>query len=161
MRFLLILILVLSGCSCNLDHITLESHWEPLKRIQKDGSVPEGLYQTVDGVILTRDPCEFAAQDAYSQNALLTHEQVHALHQREMGSVDFARRYANDLAFRLQEEQAGWRAQIVYLVRHGREKDIDPAFIASVFVRQYRVSTEERVIAWVNSEVATAKASYH
>jgi len=154
--FLALSIATLAGCSCDLDHITLDDRWRPLKRIQKQQGIAEGIYSTVGEVILTSDPCEFLRADPVSQNGLLRHEQLHALRQQEIGYVDYIRRYAVDLGFRADEERAAWHLQIDYVVKHGGA--VDPDYIASVFTEHYMVWTREAVIAWVNSEIAAAKA---
>lgn len=159
MRSLVILLVLAAGCSCGLDHVTLDSAWFPLKRVQKDVSIPAGLYRTQLSLVLTAEPCDFVAHDVVEQNALLEHEQMHAQHQVAMGYESFATFYNNDARFRHDEEAAGWRLEIRSLVQHGRIPD--PNAIATVIDTYQAWPSHEDAVAWAASEISFARTLPH
>lgn len=153
MRAALLALALLAGCACP-DHVELESGWAPLRRIQRDASVPAEIYQTYGDLVLCADPCAFLALSKVEQGGILRHEQVHALHQQEMGVHALLSACAASPAFRWQEEQAGWRVQLVYVVQHG--ETVDPAFIAKILANDYHsMVSYEAALVWVNSVLAS------
>jgi hypothetical protein len=150
-------LVIVAGCACAIDHITLDERWLPLKRVQKDGTIPPGRYVAKGDLVLCADPCEFARQDIVEQNALLAHEQVHAKTQAVMTVEHYFKRYSWDRGFRHSEEALGWRTQIRWLVRHGRTPN--PWTIAK-FIDTYDAwASHEDAVAWVASEIAWAKSN--
>lgn len=147
----------LAGCAANADHITLDSRWAPLKRVQRDMSVPRGLYKTAGDVILTSDVEDFRSRDMLDQESLLLHEQHHAITQQDLGLRMYFVRYDNDndLGFRAEEERAGWSLYIRNVVAHGGKIDVDAT--AKVFANVYKIGTFESAVEWVRGEIARAR----
>jgi hypothetical protein len=91
--------------------------------------------------------------------ALFRHERVHAQRQFAQGDVWFAR-YAADASFRWQEEQLGYREEIVWLATNGRQ--VDPEATAAVLSGPVydlagRMVSFEDAYAWVQGVLASVQ----
>lgn len=104
--------------------IDLDSHWLPLKQIQNDPNVGQGMFATMDGQNVRGDLGWFLNANEVDQNSILEHEHVHAMHEAQ-GLADFLRRYQSDPYFRLAEEKEAFTVQIHYLLAHGASIDVE------------------------------------
>jgi len=121
----LFLLLFLSGCFSSPKSLDLDIRWLPLKRIVECPKIrAEGVYCTQGHTIYTHSLEEFLSLGIIHQEALLAHEQIHAVHQSAMGVEIFKKKYAENAAFRKSEETAAWTAQIIYIELHGLKVDV-------------------------------------
>lgn len=142
----LIALVLLVGCATP-STVDLDARWLPLKQIVNDPTIPAETFATY-GDVIRGDVPFFLSLSADAQTALLEHEHVHAMHQAAMGLNAFMGSY-RDPYWRLDEEKAGWTAEIHYARAHG--VDVDVERIVSFF-RTYQLPLMDNdVRAWVAS----------
>lgn len=155
--FVASVLLVLAACGVAPDHINLDERWRPLLRVERASWVPSGAAQTASPVVYVGDLEAFVRQSIAQQNALLAHERVHAISQEAIGLARYQRDYANVAQFRRDEERAGWREQIRWLVRAGEIPN--PYTIADFMATRYQGAFQyDSSLAWVSSEISAARA---
>lgn len=153
-----------SGC-CRLaapDAVELGQEWRPLVGVVRDEAVPKGVYRTDGTLVRTGDLCDFVTRSKVDQGGILTHERVHVRRWEVVGKATFERRYAEDLGFRLAEEQAGWSAQIFYMVERGENPD--PNYVAAFMSTYYNFDGRVMIgyndaLVWVSQTITRARAS--
>lgn len=163
LTFLAFLLVSLSGCCCltTPSVIELGQEWRPLVGVVRDDAIPKGVYKTDGSLVLTGDLCDFVCRSRVDQGGILTHELVHIRRWEAVGRATFDRRYTDDLGFRLAEEQAGWSAQIRYMIERGESPD--PSYIAAFMSSHYNFDGRVMIgyndaLAWVSQTIMSARA---
>lgn len=115
--------LLLSLAACCPQTIDLGNDYLPLKKIVNDESDPGTFHAYVTEL---RGPtCDFVAQTAVQQKALLLQEQLMAKREQAYpgGLEAWLLRCKRDSRFVIGNEFDGWFVKIRYLVRHGETID--------------------------------------
>jgi len=141
---------LLAGCSA---HETLEAHWFPLAEIveAKETGLTGGRVMTLYSTLVTGD---LAAVDSWypagsvEREALLRHEQAHSV--REFQDPLWLVKYTASPAFRWQEEQVGYREEILWLRNHQRPVDAYQMAWSLANLYDGMVSLDD-ALAWVMS----------
>jgi hypothetical protein len=140
-----------SGCTGHV--LKLDQRFAPLTEIRESSAIPDGMVTTVYTEVLTKDLAELLGaypQGSVELEALLRHEQLHAVH--EFADPTFFPRYAASRDFRWNEEKAGWSKEIAYLREHG--KAIDTEQIAEVLATRYQnMVSREEARAWLQEQL--------
>lgn len=154
-----LLLLALAGCSART--LALDERWRPLAEVveRPDLLISNGVATTLGARLYVADLRAFQARfpaGSVEREALLLHEQLHALRQQEAGLGPWLARYLRDGDFMWREEQLGWFLQLRHLQAHGRS--LAPAAIAALLAG-YRNLTGPMVaplegLAWVEEVLA-------
>lgn len=111
MRWLLLLLVLLSGCR----NFALDEKWKPLKNVQECPLViMEAKAVTIGETLYVKNYDNWKNSDENTLNAHLAHEQVHAIRQKS-GIISWLWKYFTDKEFMKYEEQLGYYTQIKYL----------------------------------------------
>lgn len=128
-RLWLIALVIVAGCS--FKHVTLESRWAPLERIQERPKIP-GLSNTAITTIYPRayvvDLDKWLLKHPIGSprfDAIMRHEQEHAKRQKAHGVFSWIAKYLYDKDFAYTEEQLGWYWEIITLRQRGQQVNVD------------------------------------
>ena len=132
MRFqtaFLLAAILLTGCQAPTVLI-LNPKFLPITKIVETPNDPQ---LTTDHIITTKiSECYVRNLGAFLRNtpedspefvAVLLHERSHALRHSELGFINFQKYYDTDQHFRWEEESAGWKIQLEYLLSRGVKVD--------------------------------------
>ena len=154
MRFILLLLLLMGGCSSTT--YKLGTEWAPLEQIV-EGDLPfvsDTAVTTIGKNLYTVDLDELLKETppgSVEFHALMLHEQEHSKRQIATGVTPWIFNYLINDEFKWEEEKAGWGLQIKYLKSVGRAKS--PEHYARVLSSSgygNMVSYEE-ALAWAKS----------
>lgn len=123
MRLALPALVFIVGCSGGVHR--LDPRWAPLVEVVERPSLilSDEASSTLGNRVYVADLDAWLRRypdGSVEQEALLLHEQEHALRQQATGLGRWLGRYLNDRAFMWQEEQRGWALELRHLQRHGR-----------------------------------------
>jgi hypothetical protein len=154
--FALILAGALTAClsaGCNTGSYKLGPEWAPLESIDEASWVSEGMVTTIEPHSYTnslKDLLGAYPPDGVWFKALMLHEQVHAVRERQQGPMFYVEYAAFD-SFRWEEEKLGYGAEIQYLRAHGIR--VNPGAYARVMADKYSGMVNYDVaLAWVTSQ---------
>lgn len=130
MRLLILTLLLLLPLGCSsYDHMSLDPKWEPLEEIRErpDMLGNESMATTIGHTLYVEDLDKWLLLRPVGSgrfNAILLHEQLHAVRQLDTGVTAWVARYATDTDFMWEEEQRGWYLQLKELQRRGLQVDV-------------------------------------
>lgn len=105
-----------SGCG-QAKSFSLDPKYNPLRRIVEAPSQQGNMAITNGDTMTVRNLNDFFAQcppGSINFEAIIAHEREHSVRQFAAGLDGWRRLYANDIAFRWEEEQIGYRKQLLY-----------------------------------------------
>jgi hypothetical protein len=158
---LCVLVLALAGCATPTS-LDLDPRWQPLTKMVVGASTPSGVFQTVCPYVYCHAISDFTSADAVQQEGLLKHEQLHAIRQTDPkgpGQAYWQARYDSDMAFRLAEEQVGFKAQLLAVKAGGESSDVN--LVASIMSGPTYADpagnpmvSYDAAVAWINGVLA-------
>ena len=162
MRYLILLLLLLLPLGCaNYESMDLDAKWEPLETIRErpDMLGSDSQATTIGHTMYVEDLDDWLAQrpvDGPRFDAILLHEQVHAVRQLDAGVTVWLSRYVTDTDFMWEEEQLGWYEQLRELRRRGQQ--INVPGVANT-LRNYknlagRMVSYAEAVGWVEDVLA-------
>jgi hypothetical protein len=155
-----LLALFLVGCAG--DRYALGPEWAPLEEIAELDLplVPDSAITTIGKRCLVADLDEFLGDHPPGSadfDAIMLHEQAHAVRQRERGLTAWLAAYLADRDFAWAEEQVGWAIELQHLRARGALTN-PPEYYASILAR-YRnargqLVSYEAALEWVRFVLA-------
>jgi hypothetical protein len=124
----LLILLSLLGCS-NLEHLDLDPKWAPLDEIHERPDMLgfSSTTTTIGHTVYVADLDRWLLEHPVGSplfDAVLLHEQVHAVRQLEHGVSFWIARYLTDAEFMWDEEQRGWYVELRHLRYRGLQVDV-------------------------------------
>lgn len=150
----LIWLLLITGCANTQE---LDPKWTPLTHIVERPHLKgyESITTTITPNIYVADLDTFLEQaetDPVYHHALMLHEQVHAVRQKELGLTSWLYKYTFSPSFRLAEEKAGYEVMIRHLVKSNYF--INREDLASGLSNYYNgMITYDDALAWINDVI--------
>lgn len=154
LRHLLLASILLIGC-VTPERIDLDPKWRPLQYVEEDSSMKDDWASANSYRVITRNPFKLMyLTEPVTRDALLSHEQVHAVEQVQMGESLWQRRYLSSGPFRTDAEKRGYDAQIKYIIKHGATFDVND--MANSITTGYNPRLwidKPGAISWINSRI--------
>jgi hypothetical protein len=146
-------LLVLGGCASS----EMPKDWYPITTIIERPSlwgVESGTVTTISPYLIVQDIDKFWVQNPIGSvqlEALRRHEVLHAERQEAypLGKREWLQRYILDKEFRWQEESAGWRLDLLYLLSHGYQINVDDIVNILSGKEYFNMVEPERARQWV------------
>jgi len=161
MKRMLLSFLLLIGCTTTT--YKLDKKYRPLTEIVETSkyNITTDL-STLGTQCFTNNLSEFLKNvppGSADFNALLLHEQYHALRQQEVGLNTWNKRYNDDFRFRRSEELGGYRIQIFALLDAGIKVDVK--YYGDVLANNpaYRMIEQSDAEKWVQQTINEWAAS--
>lgn len=148
-------ILIFTGCTT----YELEPRWAPLKAVIQTNDLPfysDTTTTTVSPYVYTEDLDKWLEKNPPGSvpfEALMHHEHTHALRQEAYpgGKTAWLYKYLMDRNFRLEEEKAGYREEILHYLRNGY-RIVPESYAASLSSNVYHgMISYEEALEWVRS----------
>lgn len=148
------LVALLASCASSADRHELGPEWRPLEAVVDRPRLPfisDSALTVLDSYVFTEDLEHFLAvhpPGSVQYEAILRHEQAHALRQRQSDSTAlWVMAYVNDADFKWHEEKIGWWFEIDWHIRNGAwTSDLRKSW-AHALATRYKTIYGERMIS--------------